>query len=111
MKTQPYSTDIEASEALDDLEDNIVDDSTLQLVADQGGRLDQVLAQMVPEHSRNRLQQWVKAGRVLVDGAPVLEPKHKIYGSEQLTVRVDQALTDAEAGTFLPEPHGFADCL
>jgi 23S rRNA pseudouridine1911/1915/1917 synthase len=104
MKTQPYATDIETPEALDDLEDNINDDSTLELVAEQGGRLDQILALMVPEHSRNRLQQWIKAGRVLVDGEPVLEPKHKIHGSEQLSIRVDQVLTDAEAGTFLPEP-------
>ena len=57
MKTQPYATDIETPEALDDLEDNINDDSTLELVAEQGGRLDQILALMVPEHSRNRLQQ------------------------------------------------------
>ncbi len=104
MKTQPYATDIETPEALDDLEDNFKDDSTLELVAEQGGRLDQILALMVPEHSRNRLQQWIKAGRVQVDGEPVLEPKHKIYGSEQLKIHVDQALTDAEAGTFLPEP-------
>jgi 23S rRNA pseudouridine1911/1915/1917 synthase len=41
---------------------------------------------------------------VLVDGQPVLEPKHKIYGGEDLAVRVDQLLTEAQAGTFLPEP-------
>lgn len=104
MKTQPYSEDIEAPEAFDDLEDNSGDDSTLDLVADQGGRLDQVLAGMIPEHSRNRLQQWIKSGRVQVDGNLVTEPKHKIYGGEALQVLVDQVLTEAEAGTFLPEP-------
>lgn len=91
-------------EALDELEDNAPDDSTLSLVAAEGGRLDQVLADMIPEHSRNRLQQWVKAGRVDVDGKTVIEPKHKIYGGESLAVRIDQILTDAEAGQFLPEP-------
>lgn len=104
MKTQPNNAVIETTEALDDFEDQDQHDSTLEQVAGQGGRLDQVLAQIMPEHSRNRLQQWIKAGRVLVDGATVLEPKYKIYGSERLRVRVDQALTDAEAGTFLPEP-------
>lgn len=97
------STEIVPSEALDDLEDNASDDSTLSLIAADGGRLDQVLADMIPEHSRNRLQQWVKAGRVDVDGKTVTEPKHKIYGGEPLTIRVDQILTDAEAGQFLPE--------
>lgn len=91
-------------EALDDLEDNASDHNTLSLIAADGGRLDQVLADMIPEHSRNRLQQWVKAGRVDVDGKTITEPKHKVYGGETLAVRVDQALTDAEAGQFLPEP-------
>ena len=97
------STEIVPSEALDDLEDNASDDSTLSLIAADGGRLDQVLADMIPEHSRNRLQQWVKAGRVDVDGKTVTEPRHKIYGGEPLTIRVDQSQTDAEAGKFLPE--------
>ncbi len=90
-------------EALEDLEDNILNDSTLHRVAADGGRLDQVLADCVPEHSRNRLQQWVKAGRVDVDGKTVTEPKYKIYGGESLAIRVDQVLTEAEAGQFQPE--------
>lgn len=96
--------EIPPSEALDDLEDNASDDSTLNLVAVGGGRLDQVLADMIPEHSRNRLQQWIKAGRVDVDGKTSVEPKQKIYGGEALAIRIDQALTDAEAGQFQPEP-------
>ena len=111
MKTQPYLEEPATPEALDDLEDNSADDSTLaplNLVASHGGRLDQVLADMIPEHSRNRLQQWIKAGRVDVDGATVVEPKQKIYGGEELAVRIDLILTDAEAGTFLPEPMDLA---
>ena len=50
MKTQPYPEDIDTPEAFDDLEDNSGDDITLELVATQGGRLDQVLADMIPEH-------------------------------------------------------------
>ncbi len=36
--------------------------------AASGRRLDQVLAELLPQHSRNRLQGWVKDGCVLVDG-------------------------------------------
>lgn len=106
MKTLPEAREpleIMLPEALDDLDENGADDSTLSLIAVGGGRLDQVLADMIPEHSRNRLQQWIKAGRVSVEGAAITEPKHKIYGGESLVVQVDAQLTDAEAGKFLPE--------
>lgn len=49
-----------------------------------GRRLDQVLAEMLPQHSRNRLQGWVKAGRVWVDGAVRDEPKFKLFGGEDI---------------------------
>jgi len=35
-----------------------------------GERLDKVLAKVFPEFSRSRLQGWIEAGRVKVDGAP-----------------------------------------
>jgi 23S rRNA pseudouridine1911/1915/1917 synthase len=35
-----------------------------------GARLDKVLAQLFPAYSRSRLQSWIEAGRVLVDGMP-----------------------------------------
>ncbi|MEQ5838327.1 RluA family pseudouridine synthase [Paraburkholderia acidicola] len=35
-----------------------------------GERLDKVLAKVFPEFSRNRLQSWIEAQRVRVDGAP-----------------------------------------
>ncbi|QTO47092.1 RluA family pseudouridine synthase [Burkholderia latens] len=35
-----------------------------------GERLDKALAQLFPEFSRSRLQSWIDAQRVLVDGAP-----------------------------------------
>jgi 23S rRNA pseudouridine1911/1915/1917 synthase len=38
--------------------------------ADAGKRLDHFLQQRLPEQSRSRLQAWIKAGRVLVDGVP-----------------------------------------
>jgi 23S rRNA pseudouridine1911/1915/1917 synthase len=38
--------------------------------SDAGKRLDQMLHERLPEFSRSRIQQWIKGGRVLVDGAP-----------------------------------------
>ncbi|MEZ5400536.1 MAG: RluA family pseudouridine synthase [Bryobacteraceae bacterium] len=35
---------------------------------DAGQRLDHVVQRHMPEHSRARLQEWIKAGRVTVDG-------------------------------------------
>jgi 23S rRNA pseudouridine1911/1915/1917 synthase len=38
--------------------------------SDAGKRLDQMLHERLPEFSRSRIQEWIKGGRVLVDGAP-----------------------------------------
>jgi len=54
--------------------------------ASYGRRLDQVLAEMIPQHSRNRLQAWVRDGCVEVDGKPETEPKRKLLGGERLVV-------------------------
>lgn len=52
-----------------------------------GRRLDQVLAELLSEHSRNRLQGWVRDGCVEVDGRPEAEPKRKLLGGEEILVR------------------------
>lgn len=51
-----------------------------------GRRLDQVLAELIPLHSRNRLQGWVRDGCVTVDGKAEVEPKRKMHGGERLRV-------------------------
>jgi 23S rRNA pseudouridine1911/1915/1917 synthase len=51
-----------------------------------GERLDQALAALMPEHSRSRLQQWVKSGRVLIDGRAA-RVSDKVWGGETLDVR------------------------
>ena len=38
-------------------------------LADAGKRLDQMLHERLPRFSRARIQDWIKTGRVLVDGA------------------------------------------
>ncbi len=50
-----------------------------------GQRLDQALAQLVPEHSRARLQDWIKNGHVLVNGH-IKKPKEKVLGAEQIDI-------------------------
>jgi len=52
-----------------------------------GRRLDQILAELWPQHSRNRLQTWVREGRVLVDERPESEPKRKLLGGEMLVLK------------------------
>ena len=50
-----------------------------------GLRLDRALAQLFPEHSRTRLQHWLRDGYVLLDGA-ARDAKHKVWGGERLRI-------------------------
>lgn len=52
-----------------------------------GRRFDQVLAELVPDYSRARLQQWIKDGHVLINGQ-VCRPKDKLAGGERVELRV-----------------------
>jgi 23S rRNA pseudouridine1911/1915/1917 synthase len=58
-----------------------------------GLRLDAALAQLFPEHSRSRLQAWLKQGRILVDG-DTADAKRKVFGGE--TVQLDEPPLPAE---------------
>ena len=50
-----------------------------------GQRLDQVLAALFPDFSRTRLQQWLRAGHVSVDGRSP-RARDKVWGGEHITV-------------------------
>jgi len=54
-----------------------------------GRRLDQALAALFPDYSRSRLQQWLRDGRALLDGA-VSSPDARVAGGE--TVSIDAEL-------------------
>lgn len=56
-------------------------------------RLDAALARVFPEHSRSRLQAWIKEGRIRIDGAPA-DSKRKVFGGE--AIALDAAPTPAE---------------
>lgn len=64
--------------------------TTLIIPQDLGGlRLDQALQRLLPEHSRSRLQAWIKDGLVTVDGAPSTA-KNKVWGGERILVQVQE---------------------
>ena len=58
-----------------------------------GLRLDKALARMFPEHSRNRLQQWLKDGHVSLDSHSA-KPKQKIWGGEHIEIRSQPGASD-----------------
>ncbi len=58
-----------------------------------GQRLDQVLAQLCSEISRSRLQDWIKQGKVTVNGNIVTKPRLKLTGNE--TLEVDAEIEEA----------------
>ena len=72
----------------------------LSIPHDLGGlRLDVALQRMLPEHSRSRLQAWIKDGLVTVDNAPSTS-KTKVWGGEQVAVQVQ---TKPEVHAFVAE--------
>ena len=48
-------------------------------------RLDQALAQLMPEHSRSRIKSWIEAGRVMLSGEPAAA-KRRLRGGELVAV-------------------------
>jgi 23S rRNA pseudouridine1911/1915/1917 synthase len=64
-----------------------------------GQRLDQALAELLPDFSRSRLQGWIEAGRVTLDGEPT-RARAKVRGGERIRVRAVLETRDR----FAPEP-------
>lgn len=63
-------------------------------------RLDKVLAQLMPEHSRSRLQGWIEAGHVHVNGSAA-RVRHQVFPRDQIQVWQQAS---AESRAFSPEP-------
>ena len=61
--------------------------SALVSPQDCGRRLDQVASELFTDYSRARLQTWIKAGQLRVDGQ-VQAPKQQLLGGETLTIDV-----------------------
>jgi len=72
----------------------------LTVPADCAGlRLDQALATLLPAYSRNRLAQWVREGRVTLDGRAVA-PRQKVSTGDEIRVL---PVPDPAATAHLPE--------
>jgi len=72
-----------------------VEEIQYQGVVDQelsGLRLDQALARLFSDYSRSRLQGWIKAGRVQVDGE-ARKPRDKVWEGERISL---QALLETD---------------
>jgi 23S rRNA pseudouridine1911/1915/1917 synthase len=51
-----------------------------------GLRLDRALAKILPQYSRARLQEWIRAGAVTVDGR-TMRPRDLVHGEEEVRIQ------------------------
>lgn len=73
-----------------------------------GLRLDATLARLLPNHSRSRLQSWLKDALILLDGQPA-DGKRKVWGGEHLSIAVPPAPTFDDAAEDIPLHIAFED--
>lgn len=59
-----------------------------------GLRLDQALARLLPEYSRNRLQDWMRSGRITLDAAAA-SAKTRVWGGETVVVAPQPVPSDS----------------
>lgn len=59
-------------------------------------RLDQALARVFPQYSRSRLQAWLKAGALQVEGASP-EAKRPVQGGERVVIALPEAQASPQA--------------
>ena len=59
-------------------------------------RLDQSVSELLPQYSRARLQQWIKAGDLTVNGKPA-KSKDRLVGGEKVQVSVFEEADDDRA--------------
>ena len=69
-----------------------------------GARLDRALAELMPDVSRSRLQQWVAGAAVRVNGTPVRQ-RHELVLGDLIEVEPQPA---PDAAAFTPEPMALA---
>ena len=73
-------------DAADDLLEPLLPPIELALSAEDCGiRLDKVLSRLVPQYSRSRIQQWIDAGYVTIDGE-VAKAKVTAFGDEHVRI-------------------------
>ena len=76
----------EEPDAADDLLEPLLPPIELALSAEDCGiRLDKVLSRLVPQYSRSRIQQWIDAGYVTIDGE-IAKAKVTAFGDEHVRI-------------------------
>jgi 23S rRNA pseudouridine1911/1915/1917 synthase len=73
-----------------------------------GFRLDQALARALPQYSRARLQGWIEAGAVLVDGRR-LRGRDKVLGGERVHIEAQIEADEQVVAEALPLDVVFKD--
>ncbi len=63
---------------------------TLSVTVDEADRLDRALASSVSDISRARFQSLIAAGQVAVNGATIVEAKHRVKPGDSITVVVPE---------------------
>ena len=99
---EPENAD-DADFGADDADDGVDSMAPIELEltpAACGERLDKVISRLVPQFSRSRMQLWIEAGFVTVDGK-VIKTKDTAYGDEKVLI-LPQTAPEDEA--FKPEP-------
>lgn len=97
-KTMPASD----LDGIDEVDGDLIEVPPIELdltPAVCGVRLDKVLSTLVSQYSRSRLQQWIDAGHVSVDGE-VARAKMTMYGDEKVVIYPQPAPEDQ---AFKPE--------
>ena len=85
---------VQAPESEDDV-DNTAEPDVYEIEGfPVGERLDKVLAVLIPSVSRARLQKWIEAGAVLVNGEPASGVRMKVADGDELIVTPQPAPED-----------------
>ena len=88
------SADFEANSLSDDSQEDVDSSAEVELrrvevpVESHGSRLDKALAGIVPEFSRNYLQQLIEAGVVQLNGIVVTKVSSKVKAGDELTIEL-----------------------
>ncbi|MQY50320.1 23S rRNA pseudouridine(1911/1915/1917) synthase RluD [Rhodocyclus tenuis] len=77
---------------------------SLIVPSDCGGeRLDRILARLLPQHSRNRLQGWIRDGRVRLGSETLTETRRRLWGGETLVVdAVEEVCSESATAENIP---------
>ena len=73
-----------------------------------GKRLDQALAELLPEYSRARLQHWIRTGEIAVEGR-VMRPRDQVFGGEWVSGQWQSVEETAAVPQAIPLDIRFAD--